>query len=123
VIELRLIARLATVIRAAVVEVGSLRLTTTGRHAKAAQMFEYILGDHFASRFLGIAEAVDSLRTQQDREKRWHEEAWAKETRLHDDIESGRREIEAQVRAIAEAQAPDVRLTPLGNNPREVPAA
>jgi len=104
VIELRLIVRLAEVIRTAIVEIGSLRLTTLGRQAKAAQMFEYVVSDHFVSRFKGIAEAVVALRSQQDRERQWHAETWAKETRLYDEVESSRREIGAQVRAIAEAR-------------------
>jgi len=103
IIELRLIVRLAEVIRSAVVEIGSLRLTTGGRQAKAEQMFDYVLGDHFVSRFKGIAEAVTALRTQQEKERGWHSEAWAKQTRLYDEVEGGRREIAAQLRAIAEA--------------------
>lgn len=105
VIELRLIVRLAEVIRSAVVEIGLLRLTSVGRQAKAEQIFDYVLGDHFVSRFKGIAEAVVALRTQQDRERQWHAEAWAKEARLYDEVDGGRREIAAQLRAIAEAPA------------------
>jgi len=85
------------------VEIGSLRLTTVGRQAKAAQMFEYVVGDHFVSRFNGIGEAVAALRAQHDRERQWHAETWAKEGRLCDEVESSRRDIAAQVRAIAEA--------------------
>src|SRR5258708_9515811 len=95
--------KLAEVIRAAVIEIGSLRLTTVGRRAKAEQMFEYVLSDHFASRFKGIAETVTALRAQQDRERQWHSETWAKELRLYDEVDGGRREIAAQVRAISEA--------------------
>lgn len=105
VIELRLIVKLAEVIRSAVVEIGSLRLTSVGRHTKAEQMFDYVLGDHFVSRFKSIAEAVVALRTQQDKERQWHSEAWAKEARLYDEVDGGRREIAAQLRAIAEAPA------------------
>ena len=105
VIELRLIVRLAEVIRSAVVEIGSLRLTTVGRQAKAEQMFEYVLGDHFGSRVKSIGEAVTALRGQQDKERQWHAEAWAKELRLYEEVDGGRREIFAQVRAIAEAPA------------------
>lgn len=103
VIELRLIVQLAEVIRSAIIEIGSLRLTNVGRQAKAVQMFEYILGDHFVSRFRNIGEAVTALRTQQDRERQWHSEIWAKEARLYDEVDGSRREIGAQVRAIAEA--------------------
>jgi len=104
VIELRLIVRLAEVIRSAIVEIGGLRVTTVGRQAKAAQMFEYVIGDHFVSRFRGIGEAVAALRQQQDGERKWHSEAWAKEGRLYDEVDDGRREIAAQIRAIAESR-------------------
>ncbi len=111
VIDLRLIVRLAEVIRSAIIEIGSLRLTTVGRQAKAAQMFEYIVGDHFVSRFRGIGEAVAALRTHQDGERQWHATAWAKQSRFFDDVESGRREIAAQIRTIAESRAnPDLRV-------------
>jgi hypothetical protein len=103
VIELRLIVRLAEVIRSAVIEIGSLRLTTDGRQAKAEQMFEYVISDHFVSRVKSIAEAVAALRAQQDRERQWHAETWAKNLRLYDEVDGGRRDIAAQVRAIAEA--------------------
>lgn len=105
VIELRLIVKLAEVIRSAVVEIGSLRLTTVGRQVKAEQMFEYVLSDHFASRFKSIGEAVTALRAQQEKERQWHSETWAKELRLYDEVDGGRREIAAQVRAISEAPA------------------
>jgi hypothetical protein len=105
VIELRLIVRLAEVIRSAVIEIGSLRLTTVGRQVKAEQMFEYVISDHFASRVKSIAEAVTALRAQQDRERQWHTETWAKNLRLYDEVDGGRRDIAAQVRAIAEAPA------------------
>jgi hypothetical protein len=103
VIELRLIVKLAEVIRSAVIEIGSLRLTTVGRQVKATQMFEYILSDHFVSRFKCIGEAVSALRTQQEKERQWHAETWAKQARFYDEVESGRREIGAQIRTISEA--------------------
>lgn len=115
VIELRLIVKLAEVIRSAVVEIGSLRLTTVGRHAKAEQMLEYILSDHFASRFKNIAEAVTALRAQQDKERQWHSETWAKESRLYDEVDGGRRDIAAEVRAISAAPAKDGLRVVAGN--------
>ncbi|HYN82788.1 MAG TPA: DUF2130 domain-containing protein [Gemmatimonadaceae bacterium] len=105
VIELRLIVRLAEVIRSAVIEIGSLRLTTVGRQAKAQQMFEYVLSDNFASSIKSIAEAITALRAQQSRERQWHTETWAKNLRLYDEVDGGQREIAAQVRAISEAPA------------------
>ena len=111
VIELRLIVRLAEVIRAAVVEIAALRLTTMGRQEKSAQMLEYVLSDHFASRFRSIGEAVTALRSQQDRERQWHNELWAKERHLYDEVDANRGELWAQVRAIAEAPVkPNLRV-------------
>jgi hypothetical protein len=109
VIELRLIVSLAEVVRSAILEIGSLRLTTDGRQAKADQMLKYILSEAFRTRFKAVAEVVTSLRSQQDKERRWHSEAWAKQTRMYDDIESSRRDIASQVRAITEG-SPKTRL-------------
>lgn len=103
VIDLRLVARLAEIIRGAVIEIGQLRTSNVGRQAKADEMFEYILSDHFAGRFKGIAEAVAALRELQGKEKQWHTEAWGKQTRLHDEMDEGRREIGARICTISDA--------------------
>lgn len=103
VIDLRLIVKLAEVLRAAVVEIGQLRTSNIGRQEKAEQMFEYVRSDHFVGRFRGVAEAVAGLREQQGKERQWHTEVWAKQIRLYDEIDDGRREISAQIRSIAEA--------------------
>lgn len=105
VIDLRLVAKLAEIVRGAVIEIGLLRTSHVGRQAKADQMFEYILSDHFAGRFKGIAEAVASLREQQSKERQWHTDAWAKQAHLYDEMDEGRREIGARIRTISEATA------------------
>jgi hypothetical protein len=111
VIDLRFIVKLAEVIRAAVVEIGQLRTSNIGRQAKAEQMFEYVRSDHFAGRFRGVAEAVANLRDQQGKERQWHTEAWAKQAHIYDELDEGRREIVARIRAIAEATSkPDLRV-------------
>ncbi len=102
VIDLRLVLKLAEIVRTAVIEIGQLRTSNVGRQMKAEEMFEYILSDHFVGRFKCIAEAVAALRDQQSKEKRWHTDAWAKQTRLHDEIDDGRREIDARIRSISE---------------------
>jgi hypothetical protein len=103
IIDLRLIVKLAEVLRAAVVEIGQLRTSSIGRQAKAEQMFAYVLSDHFAARFKGVAEAIAALRDQQSSERQWHAKAWAKQTRLYDEMDDGRREIGARIRTIADA--------------------
>jgi hypothetical protein len=103
VIDLRLIVRLAEVLRGAVIEIGQLRTSNIGRQAKAEQMFEYVRSDHFVGRFKAVAEAIAALRDQQTKERHWHTDAWAKQTHLYDEMDDGRREISSRIRAIAEA--------------------
>lgn len=103
VIDFRLTVRLAEIVRGAVIEIGQLRTSHVGRQAKADQMFEYILSDHFVGRFKGVAEAIGALREHQSKERQWHSEAWTKQSRLYDEMDEGRREIAARIRAISEA--------------------
>lgn len=103
VIDFRLTVKLAEIVREAVTEIGQLRTSHVGRQAKADQMFEYILSDHFVGRFKGVAEAVAALREHQSKERQWHSEAWTKQNRLYDEMDDGRREIGARIRAISEA--------------------
>lgn len=102
VIDFRLTVKLAEIMRSAVIEIGQLRTSHVGRQAKADQMFEYILSDHFVGRFKGVAEAVAALREHQQKEQRWHRESWAKQSHLYNDMEQGHDEINAQIRAISE---------------------
>jgi len=115
VIDLRLTVKLAEIVRGAVTEIGSLRMSHLGRPGKADQMFEYIHSDHFANRFKGMAEAVTGLRDMQKKERQWHSDAWSKQTRLHDEMDDGQREIASRIRAISEAQAKP-RLKVVGSN-------
>lgn len=102
VIELRLTVKLAEIVRGAVIEIGQLRMSHVGRHAKANQIFEYILSSHFTSRFKGVAEAVTHLRELQTKERQWHSNTWTKQTILYDEVEDGQREITARIRGISE---------------------
>jgi hypothetical protein len=103
VIDFRLTVNLAEIVRGAVIEIGQLRTSHIGRQAKADQMFEYILSDHFVGRFKGFAEAVAALREHQSKEKQWHSEAWTKQTRLYDEMDNERRDIAARIHAVSEA--------------------
>jgi len=102
VIDLRLVVKLAEVVRAAVVEVGHLRTSQVGRNAKADQMFDYILSDHFVGRFRNIADAVSALREHQTKERQWHAEAWQRQEKHYGELDDSRREIDVRVRGIAE---------------------
>jgi len=115
VIDFRLTVKLAEIMRSAVIEIGQLRTSHVGRQAKADQMFEYILSNHFVSRFKGVAEAVAVLREHQQKEQRWHRESWAKQSHLYNDMEQGQDEINAQIRAISETTLKP-RLKVVGGN-------
>jgi len=58
-------------------------------------------------------EAIGALRDQQTKERQWHTDAWAKESRLYDEIDEGRREVSSRIRAISEASS-DKKLQLIG---------
>ncbi len=91
--------------RAAVLEIGHLRTSQVGRHNKADQIFDYILSDHFAGRFTGIAEAVSTLREEQTKERQWHADAWEKQEKHFSHIDESRRDIDVRIRGISRAGA------------------
>ena len=100
VIEKRIAISLATVIREAVIEISRLKLTDSARDEKSQELFDYIVGDKFVSRFREIAEGVASLRNQQQKERSWHENAWEAESKVHARMDGCHRELGAQIRAI-----------------------
>jgi hypothetical protein len=117
VIELRLTVKLAEIVRGAVIEIGHLRLSHVGRHAKADQMFEYIISHQFINRFKGVAEAVTGLRELQTKERQWHSNTWVKQTRLYDEVEERQREIAARIQSISETRGkPRLKVVGSGYN-------
>ena len=91
---------LAAVIREGVIDIAKLRLSGKFRDEKSQELFEYIVGDKFCTRFREMAEGVASLREQQQKERTWHENAWQAEAKIHERIENRHREVDAQIRAI-----------------------
>jgi hypothetical protein len=117
VIELRSTVKLAEILRGAVTEIGHLRLSYVGRHAKADQMFEYIISHQFINRFKGVAEAVTGLRELQTKERQWHSNTWVKQASLYDEVEDRQREIAARIQAIAEIRGkPRLKVVGSGYN-------
>src|SRR5208337_3572729 len=100
VVERRMAVALAMVIREGVIEIAKLRLGGKFRDEKSQELFEYIVGAKFCTRFREIAEGVASLREQQQKERTWHENAWQVEAKIHEQIENRYREVDAQIRAI-----------------------
>ena len=100
VVEQCMVVALATVIREGVIEIAKLRLSGKCRNGKSQELFEYIVGDKFCTRFREMAEGIASLREQQQKERTWHENEWQAESKIHESIEGRHREVEAQIRAI-----------------------
>ena len=96
----RLAVSLGTIIREGIVEIARLRLSAKFRDQKSQELFDYIIGDKFCTRFREIAEGVSSLREHQQEERRSHEKTWAAEAKIHERIENRHREVDAQIRAI-----------------------
>jgi hypothetical protein len=110
VVEPRMAIALAQILRDGVVEVGRMRLTTSQRGGKAQELFNYVLSNEFATRFRQMQGCVEELREQQTKERDWHENAWQKETKLFDQIESRRREIETRIKTITRESASNGRF-------------
>lgn len=100
VVEPRMAIALAAILRDGIAEIGKMRLSSTGREGKAQELFNYVLSDEFGTRFRQIRESIRELREQQDKERDWHENAWQTHTKLYDEIESRRRDIEERIKAI-----------------------
>jgi hypothetical protein len=100
VVEPRMAISLAALIRDGIRDIGLMRASQVGRNQKAQELWDYISSEKFRTRFLDIADSVESLREQQQKERNWHEDAWQVEEKLYDKIDARRREIEAQVKAI-----------------------
>lgn len=98
-----LTATLAEIVREAIKNIGQLRIAGDDARTKAVEMFEYILSDHFVTRFKHFAEAIAELRERQNKEKQWHSGEWAKQARIFDAMDNQRREITAHIDAISEA--------------------
>lgn len=120
VVEMRVAMALATVIRDGIIEIARLRLSGKFRDEKSQELFEYIVGDKFCTRFREIAEGVYSLREQQQKERTWHENAWQAESKTHERIENRHREVEAQIRAIVR-RGSDGKLPKLSSKAEKVP--
>lgn len=100
VVEPRLAATLASVMREGILEIAKLRLTKVDANEKARELFEYVIGNEFQTRFCSMASAVESLKDLQQSERTWHENQWTKQTRFHAQIEARHREINARLQII-----------------------
>jgi hypothetical protein len=101
VVEPRLATTLAGVMREGILEIAKLRLTKVDADEKAQELFSYVVGNEFQTRFRDVADAVEKLTESQKCERTWHENNWTKQSLLHARIESRHREINAKLQSIA----------------------
>jgi hypothetical protein len=64
---------LATIVREGIIEIARLGLSGRSRDEKSQELYNYIVGDKFRTRFREIADGISLLREQQDKERTWHE--------------------------------------------------
>lgn len=75
---------LSRVMRAAVVQVGRMESSQSGKASKTNELYEYIIGNDFQSKFSSVAEVVRALEDCQSKERTWHESQWKRqETQYH----------------------------------------
>jgi hypothetical protein len=103
VVEPRLATTLAAVMREGILEIAKLRLTKVDTDEKAQELFAYVVGNEFQTRFRDMAHAVDELQNIQRSERTWHENQWSKQSRLHSQIENRHREVNAKLQLIAKS--------------------
>jgi hypothetical protein len=100
IVEPRFAIALTSMMREGIIEIAKLRLTKVGANEKAQELFVYVTGNEFQTRFRDMSETVDGLMDFLRTEKNWHENHWAKESDLHARIQKRHREIDARVRVI-----------------------
>jgi len=88
---------LARVMREAVVQVGRLESSQSGKDSKANELFEYIISSDFQARFKSVAEAAGTLRDYQNAEKTWHENHWKKQGKQFELFEDFHRKVKANL--------------------------
>jgi hypothetical protein len=103
VVEPRLATTLAAVMREGILEIAKLRLTKVGTNEKAQELFAFVVGNEFQTRFRDMADAVEGLQNIQRAERTWHENQWSKQSRLHAQIEGRHVEVNAKLQLIVKA--------------------
>jgi hypothetical protein len=97
---------LARIMRRMVIEVHRATLTTDGQQAKSAELCEYLGSTEFRRAFDTVAGSSDELAGLLGKERKWHEQTWAKRQAIYTDIGSNTSAIDARIRTIIERRTP-----------------
>jgi hypothetical protein len=97
---------LARIMRRMVAEVHRATLTADGQQAKSAELCAYLGSTEFRRAFDAVAGSSDELAGLLGKERKWHEQSWAKRQSIYTDIGSKTAAIDAHIRTIIEKRSP-----------------
>jgi hypothetical protein len=97
---------LALVMRRMVAEVHRAALTAEGQQAKSAELCEYLGSTEFRRAFDVVADSGERLAELLGKERKWHEQTWAKRQSIYTEIGSKTTAIDARISTIIEKRAP-----------------
>ena len=95
---------LAHVMRRMVAEVYRASLTAAGQVAKSAELYEYLSSTEFRQSFDALSGSSECLAELLGKEKKWHEQTWAKRQAIYDDIGRKTASVDTRIRTIIEKQ-------------------
>lgn len=93
---------LARVVRDGLVAIAKVTASPAQRERKAEALFRYIQSDEFARELKSIAEAVEDLKDVQRKERSAHQNTWAKQTALLEQIEGSKAQVSTRITALVE---------------------
>ena len=97
---------LARIMRRMVEEVHRASLTGEGQAAKSVELCEYLGSSDFRRTFDAVSGSSDVLNELLSKERKSHEQTWAKRQAIYNEIGSKTAAIDAHIRTIIEKEAP-----------------
>jgi hypothetical protein len=96
---------LARVMRRLVVEVHETELRGEGQAAKNAALYEYLSSSDFREAFETLATSSDRFSQMLDKERRAHEQTWARRETAYEDLRRATTAIDTRIHSILEKRA------------------
>jgi hypothetical protein len=96
------VIELAQIMRRMVAEVHRASATSDGKQAKDAELYEYLASADFRQAFETLAQSSDKLGDLLGKERKWHEQTWAKRQAIHNELGSKTTAIDTRIRTIIE---------------------
>jgi hypothetical protein len=96
------LVELAQVMRRMVVEVHQTALLGEGQVAKNAALYEYLTSGDFREAFDTMAESADRLSQLLNKERKTHEQTWARREAAYEDLRRATTTIDTRIRSIIE---------------------